>query len=173
MWMQHEGLLQSEWQNGRTWDGSIESRGLGPFPALPPVLSHHCSLAHSAGVTLDKGLASLKTEECSQKIQNSAHNILKIRWPTWRAVIMFSMYIQDFLCLLVCFTVGSTSCFSLLTKDRIEKNKLRNEKFRVGTEKHITSEWSLVSTAMGHLKINILRCLSHEKFHVPLEDLPG
>ena len=31
----------------------------------------------------------------------------------------------------------------------------------------------LVNIAMGHLKINILRCLSQKKFHFPLEDLPG
>ena len=31
----------------------------------------------------------------------------------------------------------------------------------------------LVNIAVGHLKINILWCLSHKKFHLPLEDLPG
>ena len=34
----------------------------------------HMPLVHRGGVTLDKGLPSLKVYKCSQKIQNSPHN---------------------------------------------------------------------------------------------------
>lgn len=83
---------------------------------------------------------------------------LNIRWLHRSVLLIFSMYLKLFLW---GFNAGEYQVFLVFTKDRgrREKNELRIK----NSEKHISSEWRVVSRAMGHLTINILRCLSQEK----------